>query len=91
VNFDGSIKIVGGPTIRINDPNGVFGAPYTLLPEFTADDENPSVTAFSGFRKYDTGASNRFTIDVEIAMCVPRSAADTLCPATNRPAGQNTL
>jgi hypothetical protein len=44
VNFDGTMKIVGGPTIRINDPNGVYGAAYTANPLFTADDENPSVS-----------------------------------------------
>jgi hypothetical protein len=49
VNTDGSMKIAGGPTIRVNDPNGVYGAPYTSAPDFTADDENPSITAFSGF------------------------------------------
>lgn len=46
VNTDGTMKIVGGPTIRINDPNGKFGAAYTDSPLFTADDENPSVSNF---------------------------------------------
>jgi len=68
------MKIVGGPTIRINDPNAVFSSGYTLNPDFTADDENPSITAYSGF-----------------PMCIPRSASDPLCPASQRPAGQNTL
>jgi hypothetical protein len=45
----GTMKIAGGPTIRINDPNGAYGQPYTDRPEFTADDENPSIAAFSGF------------------------------------------
>ncbi|KAH6718603.1 hypothetical protein BKA61DRAFT_652342 [Leptodontidium sp. MPI-SDFR-AT-0119] len=49
VAFDGSIKIVNGPTIRINDPNAVFSAGYTAIPLFTADDQNPSVTSFGGF------------------------------------------
>jgi hypothetical protein len=49
MNFDGTMKIVGGPTIRINDPNGKFGAAYTASPLFTADDENPSIVAYSGF------------------------------------------
>lgn len=71
---DGSMKITGGPTIRINDPNGVFGKAYTANPFFTADDHNPSVTAFSGF-----------------PMCIPRSDPDPLCPASNRPAGQQLL
>ncbi|KAL1297994.1 hypothetical protein AAFC00_006500 [Neodothiora populina] len=49
VNFDGTLGIVGGSTIRVDDPNGVFGAKYDTNPFYTADDENPSVTAFSGF------------------------------------------
>jgi hypothetical protein len=46
---DGSLKLIGGPTLRINDPNAVFSKGYTAHKEFTADDENPSITAFSGF------------------------------------------
>lgn len=49
VNFDGTLKIKNGPTIRANDPNGIFGKAYTGRPFMTADDENPSITAFSGF------------------------------------------
>jgi hypothetical protein len=49
VNNDGRIQIVNGPTIRINDPNHVYSVGYDLDPFFTADDENPSITAFSGF------------------------------------------
>ncbi|KAG9948181.1 hypothetical protein KCU85_g5218, partial [Aureobasidium melanogenum] len=45
----GTMKIKGGPTIRINDPNGVYSVGYTKSPLYTADDENPSITAFSGF------------------------------------------
>lgn len=45
--FDGTIKMVGGQTVRINDPNAVFSAGYKLRPEFTADDANPSVTGES--------------------------------------------
>lgn len=71
---NGLLTVSGGPQIRINDPNGVFGVPYTLNPFFTADDENPSIQAFSGF-----------------PMCIPRSATDALCPASNRPANTNTL
>jgi hypothetical protein len=46
---DGSLKIRGGPTVRINDPKGVFAKQTTQAPLFLADTENPSVTAFSGF------------------------------------------
>ncbi|KAF2190007.1 hypothetical protein K469DRAFT_560720 [Zopfia rhizophila CBS 207.26] len=46
---DGSLKIVGGPKVRINDPNAVYSKGYTANKLFTADDENPSITAFSGF------------------------------------------
>lgn len=47
LGFDGTIKMVGGQTVRINDPNAVFSAGYKLRPEFTADDANPSVTGES--------------------------------------------
>ncbi|KAK9426686.1 hypothetical protein SUNI508_00213 [Seiridium unicorne] len=50
VNFaDGSMKIRAGPTIRISDPNAVFSVGYTAAPFFTADDESPSISSFSGF------------------------------------------
>ena len=48
VNLDGTMKILNGPTIRLNDPNGVFGIPYST-PFMVVDDVNPSVSAFSGF------------------------------------------
>ncbi|KAI0126231.1 hypothetical protein BJ170DRAFT_464411 [Xylariales sp. AK1849] len=73
INSDGSMKITNGPTIRINDPNSVYSIGYTGSPYMKADDENPSITSFSGF-----------------PMCVPRSANDDLCPATNRPNIGNT-
>jgi hypothetical protein len=41
--FDGTITMDNGQTLRINDPNAVFSAGYTQHPEFTADDESPSV------------------------------------------------
>ncbi|KAF1957912.1 hypothetical protein CC80DRAFT_560007 [Byssothecium circinans] len=46
---DASFKIRGGPTVKLSDPNGVFGAATNNAPFFPVDDENPSVTAFSGF------------------------------------------
>ncbi|KAL2063288.1 hypothetical protein VTL71DRAFT_5093 [Oculimacula yallundae] len=46
---DGAIKIKNGPTLRINDPRARYSAGYTTLPFFTADDENASITSFSGF------------------------------------------
>ncbi|KAJ4390894.1 hypothetical protein N0V93_004493 [Gnomoniopsis smithogilvyi] len=49
VNYDGSLQIQDGPLIRVNDPNGVFGAAAAPIPFFVADDESPSITAFSGF------------------------------------------
>jgi hypothetical protein len=45
----GTMKIKGGPTIRINDPNAVYSVGYKQSPLYTSDDENPSITAFSGF------------------------------------------
>ncbi|KAH6691437.1 hypothetical protein F5X68DRAFT_274043 [Plectosphaerella plurivora] len=49
VNNDGTINIKDGPTIRINDPNGVYSVGYTGAPFLTADDESPSISSFSGF------------------------------------------
>ncbi|KAK7984071.1 hypothetical protein PG989_011473 [Apiospora arundinis] len=49
VNFDGTMKIANGPTIRINDPNAVYSVGYTESPFMTADDQNPSISSFSGF------------------------------------------
>ncbi|KAL8389053.1 hypothetical protein RB595_008826 [Gaeumannomyces hyphopodioides] len=46
---DGSLQIVNGPKIRISDPNAVFSKGYAGAPEFTADDESPSIASFSGF------------------------------------------
>jgi len=46
---DGAIKIKNGPTVRINDPNAKYSSGFSALPFFTADDENPSITSFSGF------------------------------------------
>ncbi|KAF2112892.1 hypothetical protein BDV96DRAFT_496940 [Lophiotrema nucula] len=46
---DNSLKIRGGPTVRINDPDGVYSAGTPDFALFTADAENPSITAFSGF------------------------------------------
>ncbi|KAK4213778.1 hypothetical protein QBC37DRAFT_463532 [Rhypophila decipiens] len=48
INYDGTIKIVNGPNIRLNDPNAVFSAGYSY-PFMVVDDVNPSVTSFSGF------------------------------------------
>ncbi|KAK0744253.1 hypothetical protein B0T18DRAFT_470350 [Schizothecium vesticola] len=47
-NFDGTIAIRNGPTIRINDPNAVFSAGFSL-PFMVADDKSPSISSFSGF------------------------------------------
>jgi hypothetical protein len=50
INFqDGSLKIMSGPTVRISDPNAVFSVGYSGAPLFTADDESPSISSFSGF------------------------------------------
>ena len=43
------MKIAGGPTLRISDPNAVFSVGYADAPFFTADDESPSISSFSGF------------------------------------------
>lgn len=73
INYvDGSMKIANGPTIRINDPNGRYGKAFTDIPEFTADDENPSISAFSGF-------------PMCIPRVAPPTV-DPLCPANSRPA-----
>lgn len=46
---DGTLKIQGGPTLRINTPNGVYAVAYTQKPFFTADEQNPSISSFSGY------------------------------------------
>ncbi|KAH8658241.1 hypothetical protein BX600DRAFT_500217 [Xylariales sp. PMI_506] len=71
LNIDGSMKIANGPTIRINDPNAVYSAGYQASPFFTADDENPSISSFSGFPM--------------CVPRVAAPAIDPLCPSTNRP------
>lgn len=50
IDFEnGTMKIRSGPTLRISDPNAVFSVGYDGAPFFTADDESPSVSSFSGF------------------------------------------
>lgn len=50
VNIDDAyLKIRGGPIVRLNDPNAVFSKGLKERELFLVDDENPSVTAFSGF------------------------------------------
>lgn len=46
---DGSMKIQNGPTLRIADRNAVFSVGYTAAPFMNADDQSPSISAFSGF------------------------------------------
>lgn len=45
---DGRITLTSGPVLRINDPNAKYSAGYNRLPFYTADDENPSISSFSG-------------------------------------------
>lgn len=49
VGNDGTMKISGGPILRINTPSGLFATAYTGKPTFTADEGNPSIVSFSGF------------------------------------------
>ncbi|KAF2999038.1 hypothetical protein E8E13_008468 [Curvularia kusanoi] len=49
VNLDGTINIAGGPTLRINTPGGVYGPVYDKNKFFTSDEQNPSVSSFSGY------------------------------------------
>jgi hypothetical protein len=49
VNNDGTLQISGGPTIRINTPNGVYATTYDKNPFFTSDEQNPSISSFSGY------------------------------------------
>ncbi|KAI3392026.1 hypothetical protein diail_6322 [Diaporthe ilicicola] len=46
---DGSMKIQNGPTVRIADRNAVFSVGYNAAPFMNADDQSPSISAFSGF------------------------------------------
>ncbi|KAF2806272.1 uncharacterized protein BDZ99DRAFT_538460 [Mytilinidion resinicola] len=45
----GTLSILGGLIVRINNPNSVCSKGTTGNELFTADDENPSITAFSRF------------------------------------------
>jgi hypothetical protein len=49
INPDGTLQISGGPMVRINDPDGLFGPKVETQPYFVADTGSPSVTSFSGF------------------------------------------
>lgn len=49
VNFDGTIQIASGPTLRVNTPNGVYAVAYDKNPFFTSDEQNPSISSFSGY------------------------------------------
>ncbi|KAF2825677.1 hypothetical protein CC86DRAFT_418142 [Ophiobolus disseminans] len=49
INSDGSLSISGGVTVRINDPDGLFGPKVETALMFVADTGSPSVTSFSGF------------------------------------------
>ncbi|ORY04866.1 hypothetical protein BCR34DRAFT_591069 [Clohesyomyces aquaticus] len=50
VAFDGTLKIAnGGPTLRVNTPNGVYAKAFTSRLFLTADEENPSISSFSGY------------------------------------------
>ncbi|KAK8015952.1 hypothetical protein PG991_008840 [Apiospora marii] len=50
IDFEnGTMKIENGPILRISDPNAVFSVGYAGPPFFTADDESPSISSFSGF------------------------------------------
>ncbi|RDW65390.1 hypothetical protein BP5796_10082 [Coleophoma crateriformis] len=49
LDTDGKITLASGPVLRINDPRARYSAGYTNVPFFTADDENPSISSFSGF------------------------------------------
>jgi len=46
---DGTMKIEGGPVLRINTPGGIFAKEYTARPFFTCDEANPSIASFSGY------------------------------------------
>ncbi|KAF3048005.1 hypothetical protein E8E12_005966 [Didymella heteroderae] len=49
VNNDGTIQIVGGPLLRVNTPGGVYAAVFDKNPFFTSDEQNPSISSFSGY------------------------------------------
>ncbi|KAF2851441.1 hypothetical protein T440DRAFT_528687 [Plenodomus tracheiphilus IPT5] len=50
INSDGTLQIGGGgPRVRINDPDGLFGPKVDTNKYWVADTGSPSVTSFSGF------------------------------------------
>ncbi|KAL6709159.1 hypothetical protein ACN47E_001975 [Coniothyrium glycines] len=70
---NGKIKIANGPTVVINDPEGLFGPPTDDSHKYwVADTENPSITSFSGY-----------------PMCIPHSGNTASCKASNRGTGQS--
>lgn len=66
-----TMSLKNGPVLKLSDPNGVFAKADGSLPFFPVDDENPSVTAFSGY-------------PMCVPRDDPN---DALCPASNRPDG----
>src|SRR3954447_5124692 len=66
---------LGGPTgarVRINSPVGRYGLSQTPDQRFTADEDNPTIRAESGY-------------PMCIARFDPATATDSLCPQWNRP------
>ena len=49
INADGTLKIAGGPRVRINDPDGLFAPKVDTQPYWVADTSSPSVTSFTGY------------------------------------------
>ncbi|KAK5651794.1 hypothetical protein OQA88_11661 [Cercophora sp. LCS_1] len=74
INFDGSIKIVNGPIIHINDPNAVFTAGYSY-PFMVVDDKSPSISAFSGFPMCVPRSSNDTLCPMSNRPTLPGSGA----------------
>jgi hypothetical protein len=67
----------GGARVRINSPIGRYGLSQTPDQRFTADEDNPTIRAATGY-------------PMCIARFDPTVATDSLCPSWNRPVDPQT-
>ncbi|HSC69929.1 MAG TPA: hypothetical protein VLH58_01160, partial [Candidatus Methylomirabilis sp.] len=71
-----------GARIRINDPVGRFGLPQSADPRFTADTDNPTIHAQTGYPMCIPRAIPPVAV---LPGLTPPAETDPLCPQRNRP------
>ena len=69
----GTVNVMNGTRVVINDPIGRFGRPRSPDPRFTIDEENPTVKSETAY-------------PMCVPRTNPAVADDPLCPQGNRPA-----